>query len=510
MNLSDKKKLENWQEYVETIRAATPVDTSMSEAEKLRMRASLEKDPFRWMCYFFPMYAKYPFASFQKKAIRRILRHPEWFEVLSWARELAKSTVVMFCVLFLVLTGKKRFVIIASATLAAAERLLAPYRANLEGNARIRFFYGVQDGPGQQWTSDFFVTRNGSTFLAIGAGSAPRGARQEAVRPDVIIVDDFDTDEECRNPVSLNKKWEWWEKALYPTRAINEPTLIIFCGNIIARDTCVSRAGAKADNWDIVNIVDKDGNSSWPEKNRIEDIERIRTSISSKAYQGEYMNNPVAEGKVFRYLPWGKVPDLSKFKFLICYGDPAYSNRRDKSNSMKAVCLVGRIKQTYYIIKCFVARETNANYINWFYRIRDYVGDMTTVYYYQENNSLQDPFFEQVFKPLLQQQNQERGETLYIRPDVRAKIDKASRIEAALEPLDRTGAWIFNETEHDNPHMQELRDQLLLFEMSLPYAADGADCLEGAINILDTKLREYTGIVDTLSYDDMRNRRNKL
>ena len=496
--MTDNRIWNSWDEYVESMRTATPVDISMPEAKKLRMKASLEKEPLEWMRYFFPMYAKYPFASFQKKAIRRILGHPEWFEVLSWSRELAKSTVVMFCVLFLVLTGRKRFVIMASATLAAAERLLAPYRASLEGNARIRFFYGEQAGPGQ-WTSDFFVTRSGATFMAIGAGSAPRGARTGSVRPDVLLLDDFDTDEECRNPVTLDKKWDWWEKALYPTRAVSEPTLVVFCGNIIARDTCVGRAGARADHWDIVNLVDRDGNSTWPEKNTLEHIARIRSGISQKAFQGEYMNNPVTEGKVFRNLPWGRVPDLSRFRFLVCYGDPAYSNRRDKSDSMKAVCLMGRLRQTYYIIKCFVARETNASYIDWFFQMKEYVGGRTAVYYCQENNSLQDPFFEQVFKPLLRRANQERGDSLYIRPDNRSKMDKASRIEAALEPLDRNGQWVFNEEERDNPHMTELRDQFSLFEMSLPYPADGPDCVEGAKNIIDGKLRELSGVIDTVS-----------
>ena len=45
------------------------------------------------------------------------------------------------------------------------------------------------------------------------------------------------------------------------------------CGNIIAKDCCVVRAGEMADSWDIVNIRDKNGFSTWPEKNSEEDIE---------------------------------------------------------------------------------------------------------------------------------------------------------------------------------------------------------------------------------------------
>lgn len=499
----ERRKLKEWNEYVESIRAATPVDIFMSEAEKLRQKRHLEAQPVEWMKYFFPMYTKHPFAKFQTKAISRIINNPEWFEVLSWARELAKSTIVMFCVLYLVLTGRKRNVILASATETSAIKLLAPYRAILEGNARIRFFYGDQMNIGQ-WSESHFVTKSGASFTGIGAGNAPRGARNEDVRPDCLLVDDFDTDEDCRNETTLDKKWDWWEKALYPTRSVSEPTLVVFCGNIIAKDTCVARAGAKADHWDIVNIVDKDGKSTWPEKNTPENIERIRRSISAKAYQGEYMNNPITEGKIFRNLPYGAVPPLRKFRFLICYGDPAYSNKKNKNDSTKAVWLVGKLKGVYYIIKGFLARETNANYIDWFYQVRDYVGSQTAVYFYQENNSLQDPFFEQVFKPLIREANGRKHDNLHIREDRRSKIDKASRIEANLEPVDRNGQWIFNEDEKDNPHMKELLDQFSLFEMSLPYNADGPDCIEGAISILDSKLKECCAAVDTVRADELK------
>ena len=496
------QQLKLWQEQVRSIMSATPVDAGMPESEKLRMKARLERRPVEWARYFFPMYATHPFADFQIKAIQRITGHMEWFEVLSWARELGKSVIVMMCVLFLVLTGRKRNVILASATEKAAERLLAPYRAMLEGNLRIRFFYGDQMNPGQ-WTSLHFVTRGGASFMGVGAGNAPRGSRNEAVRPDVLLVDDFDTDEDCRNPAVLDKKWDWWEKALFPTRSVSEETLIVFCGNIIAKDTCVARAGARADHWDVVNIVDRDGNSTWPEKNTPENIERIRASISTKAFQGEYMNNPVTEGKIFRNLPLGKVPPLERFQFLVCYGDPAYSNRKNKADSTKAVCLMGFLKGVYYIVKAFVGRVTNAEYLEWFYLMQDYVGSRTAVLFYQENNSLQDPFFEQVFKPLLRELNGRRHRSLYIREDARAKIDKASRIEAGLEPLDRNGQWVFNEDEADNPHMAELLDQFRLFELSLPYCADGPDCVEGAKTIIDRRLRECSYTVDTLSPQDL-------
>jgi hypothetical protein len=102
-----------------------------------------------------------------------------------------------------------------------------------------------------------------------------------------------------------------------------------------------------------------------------------------------------------------------------------------------------------------------------------------------ENNKLQDPFFQQVFKPLVAKVRRERGISLYIRGDEKKKTDKATRIEANLEPLARAGNLIFNEAERDNPHMKELTDQFTLFKMTLPYPADGPDNVEGGKRIID-------------------------
>lgn len=334
----DRQSLAVWEEFHKSLLRGVEVDNSLTRQDIERQRAQLERDPIEWIKFFFPAYAKYEFAPFHIRAIRRVIANDEWYEVLSWSRELAKSTVAMFIIMFLTLTRRKRFVALASATIDSAKRLLLPFKINFESNPRIRQFYGEQTTIGQ-WTDSEFSCRCGAKFIALGAGSAPRGMRNEAIRPDILYFDDYDTDEDCRNPVTLDKKWDWAEHALYPTRSISEPTLVLWCGNIIAKDCCITRAGHLANSWDIVNIRDAAGRSTWPQKNKEEQIDRILSKISVKAQQGEYFNNPVAEGKIFKNLPYGKVPPLSKFRFLIGYGDPAYSDSRKKASSTKALVL---------------------------------------------------------------------------------------------------------------------------------------------------------------------------
>lgn len=508
MRQNDKLAIQNWEKFREDIARATPVDRSLSTAEREKHRLWLEARPVEWIKYFFPNYAKYEFADFQRRAIRRITGHDEWFEVLSWSRELAKSTVTMFCVMYVTLTGRKRNVILTSNSKDNAVRLLDPYRANLEANGRIIAYYGRQQSLGQ-WTEDEFVTKKGVAFRALGAGQSPRGSRSEAVRPDVLLVDDFDTDEDTKNPDIIQKRWDWWEKALYPTRSVSEPTLIVFCGNLIAKDCCVARAGDRADHWDIINIRDREGRSTWPEKNTEEHIDRVLSKISTKAAQGEYFNNPVSEGEVFGAMAYGKVPPLTKFKFLVAYGDPAPGEGKGKKGkSFKTVSLLGKLGGRLYVIKTFLAQALNAEFIQWYVQLLEYVNARVPVYCYMENNKLQDPFFQQVFRPLVAKVRKEQGVQLYIRGDEQKKTDKATRIEANLEPMNRNGNLILNEQERDNPHMKELEDQFTLFTLSLRYPADGPDAVEGGNRIIDEIARRVEEPV-VRSRSDVRKRNRK-
>ena len=158
MTLEDRKALQRWEEHHKALAADVPVEDWMSKRDIEKRRTELEKDPIAWIRYFFPKYAKYDFAPFHIKAIRRVIGNPEWYEVLSWSRELAKSTVAMFINMFLALTKRKRFFVLASATETSAIRLLTPYRLNFESNPRLRQFYGNQVTLGA-WTDKDFTAR---------------------------------------------------------------------------------------------------------------------------------------------------------------------------------------------------------------------------------------------------------------------------------------------------------------------------------------------------------------
>lgn len=475
----------DWDNYIKNFISSGGAALNESTAEKKKRIERLEKDFEAWKMYYFPKYCTSPAAPFHKRASRRVINNPEWYECRVWSRELAKDVVCMIETLYQALTGRKECIILISNSNDNACDLLKPYKLNLENNERIINDYGKQESVGG-WSDGNFTTTKGVAFFGFGAGQSPRGKRKEEVRPDKVIISDIDTDENARNPDLIKERWKWFESAVFGTRSVSKDTQYIWLNNLIAKDCCMARAMKMADKVDIVNLEDKNGNSSWPEKNKQHHIERIKSKISTAAYQAEYMNNPLSEGDVFKEMVWGKVPPLNRFKFLIAYGDPAPSNSKNGKGSYKSVFLIGGHENRFYVITGFLDHDTNATFVDWYYSLRDYVGHKTQVYNYIENNTLQNPFYEQVFIPLFAQRAQEKG-FIGIVPDDRNKPDKFSRMEGNLEPLNRMGQLILNEKEKENKHMQRLEEQFKMLNAKMKFPADGVDCVEGGVWIVKEK-----------------------
>lgn len=491
LKIDDRVALEDWKELVDSINESIDIDSTDSTLDIDQRKKKLESNSEEWFRYYFPNYYTCEPANFHIAATKRLLNHDRWYEVRAWARELAKSARSMMEVLFLSLTGKIKNVLLISNSFDNAERLLDPIRANLEFNKRIIQDYGLQQTLGK-WESGEFTAKCGCAFRALGAGQSPRGTRSKNIRPDFILIDDIDTDEECLNPDRIKKKWKWLEEALLPAMSVSGKYRILFNGNIIANDCIVKRAFDRAKELgqigyaDKVNIRDNRGKSVWS-KNKEEDIDGFLALISTSAGQKEFFNNPLSEGDVFKEMHWGKCPDLRLLDYAIVYGDPAPSNSKNKSSSYKSCFLIGYYKGKFYIYTGYLDRVTNEEFVEWYYSIKEYNHDKTQLYNYIENNSLQDPFYEQVFMPLFSDKGSKKG-FIGIVPDERVKPHKFERIEGNLEPLNRRAILILNEDEKGNPNMKRLEEQFLLLNKQMKSPADGPDCIEGGIWIINQKL----------------------
>lgn len=493
---ADKRALFDLDEFVDNMNRISPVDLDETPEEKRKRIADLEAHPERWFKYYFEAFYTSEPAPFHKRSTKRVLDNPEWYEVRPWSRELSKSGRTMMEVLYLTLTGKKKNCVLTSSSYDNAVRLLKPYKTLLEKNNRIINDYGTQESYGN-WAEGEFITRKGVAFRGIGAGQSPRGTRNDAVRPDILLIDDFDTDEDCRNPDTVDKKWDWLERAFYATRSISQPLLVIFCGNIIAEYCCILKAMEMADAYEIVNIRDKNGKSTWPQKNTEEAIDRVLSKISYNSQQGEYFNNPITQGKVFPKIHFKKLRPIREYPFLVAYTDPSYKS--GKKNDYKATALVGKWKDEYHVLRMFAAQTTTANMLDWQYEIMEWVGGKSPIFFLIEWPSIDDTLKQEIDKA-----NKRHKVTLPLRADERVKPDKFFRIESLLEPLNRNEKLWFNADYQDSDHMKITEALFKALSATSRAHDDPPDAVEGAVWTINSKTSNDASKVEAVKRSAIR------
>lgn len=486
---SNKVLLQDWDAYISNLKRETPVSFFEDPAMKQKRIAALLNDFEAFCKYYFPNYASAQFAPFHLEFADKVTKNDRIYIVRAWAREHAKSVIAgLFLPLFLKFNKEATNMLLVSNNYEKAEELITPIMLNLEHNARLVHDFGSQKG--FKWEAGHFVTCDGCSFRALGAGQSPRGSRNEEKRPDFVLIDDIDTDDESRNQARINRKFEWIEQALFPAMSVSGKKRFIVVGNIISKESCVVKASKIADDFKTINITDKNGKPSWSRYSD-DDVKYMLSKMSYASAQKEYFNNPITEGTVFREMHFGKVPTLGKFKYLICYTDPSFKDH--KKADFKATVLVGQLEGRFYVIKAFVEQTTTQKMIDWHVQIEKEFGEKVPIYYYIESNFLQDTFLDEFRK---------RAPQISIKGDDRKKAEKYTRIESTLQPLNDSGRLILNESEQKDKGMQTLVEQFKCVEPRLSSGHDDApDAVEGAVFLTKKKMIALTDAdIDVVSF----------
>lgn len=92
----------------------------------------------------------------------------------------------------------KHYIIILSDSSDQAEGFLSDIKTEMEDNQEIRLDFGNQQG--KVWKSTVILTTGGVKIEAIGSGKKVRGRRHGAWRPDLLVLDDIENDENVNTP----------------------------------------------------------------------------------------------------------------------------------------------------------------------------------------------------------------------------------------------------------------------------------------------------------------------
>lgn len=221
------------------------------EPQAIARRVEQVNDPVSGFDYFvrhyFPHYVRNPTRSqlhdYLFQILPEVTHSPDsCLEAIAAPRGEAKSTIVsQLYSLYRIITGQTHFVLIVMDSIDQAYPMLEAIKAELDSNPRLKIDFPKVSGAGRVWQAGTIVTANNIKVQVAGAGKKLRGLRHGAYRPDLVILDDIENDENVRSPEQRDKLHNWLKKTIMPLGAVGEKLDIIYIGTILHHDSVLNR-----------------------------------------------------------------------------------------------------------------------------------------------------------------------------------------------------------------------------------------------------------------------------
>jgi len=152
----------------------------------------------------------------------------------------AKSTLTSLILPLWCIAGeRRRFIALVSETTEQAEEFLEFIKAELDSNERLREDFPQACGTGRTWKLGQIVTHNGIKVKCWGKRKRMRGARHGNRRPDLVICDDLEGDENIDSPQQREKDQQWFFKALM--KMGGRYTVYLAVGTILHHDSLIAK-----------------------------------------------------------------------------------------------------------------------------------------------------------------------------------------------------------------------------------------------------------------------------
>lgn len=396
----------------------------------------------------------------------------------------AKSTNFTFKdTLHAILYQYKHYPIILSDSSEQAEGFLTDIKTELEENRNIIEDFGNLKG--RVWKSSVILTSTDIKVEAIGSGKKIRGRRHQNWRPDLIVLDDIENDENVNTPEQRKKLENWFYKAV--SKAGDTYTDIVYIGTILHYDSLLSKVlknpeyhcvkyrgvisfASNQELWaaweaiytDLENERRQEDAREFFEANKEEmlegtevlweaklsyyDLMIIRISEGEAAFNSEIQNDPIDPDSCTFNEEWFDFYDESSINFsdpefiIVGANDPSLGKNK-KSDTSSIIALAKSLRTGYmYIVEASIEK-----------RKPDVIIDDAIEMSKRMKRDLKKPFykfgvetvqFQYYFKDIMVKKSVEVGEYLPIEeiPNVQ---NKHVRIES-LQPFIKNKYLKFN------------------------------------------------------------------
>ncbi len=195
---------------------------------------------------YFPHYVKFERSLLHEYLFSHL---PTWVDdevgrhvAMAAPRGEAKSTIVsMIFLAWCIVTGRKHYICIIMDAFDQAATMLEALKAELETNPRLSMDFPDATGQGRVWQQGMIVTLNNVKVQAFGSGKRMRGLRHGPHRPDLVVGDDLENDENVRSPEQRDKLEGWLKKTVLQLGSADGTMDVIIIGTILHYDSVLSR-----------------------------------------------------------------------------------------------------------------------------------------------------------------------------------------------------------------------------------------------------------------------------
>lgn len=476
-----------------------------------------------FVSHYFPHYVRSASRSelhdYLFKTLPEILQDPKSVNMATAApRGEAKSTLVsQLFTLYCLVTQKKRYALIVMDSINQAYPMLESIKVELEFNQRLRIDFPEVAGQGRVWQATTILTKANQKVEIAGSGKKLRGLRHGAYRPDLVVLDDIENDEQVRSAEQRDKLHEWLKKTVLPLGVPGEKLDVVYIGTILHYDSVLNRTlASKAwktakfkalkkmpddmalwDKWEDFFLnegeavadafyhanqaaMDKGAEVSWAARPLLT-LMKIRARDGHATFDSEYQNDPLSSddaifANAIKY--WTELPsDLIYFGAV----DPSLG-KAGASRDPSAILVGGYQRATgkLYVVEAAIKK-----------RLPDLIIEDTIRLHIQYNflkyggESVQ---FQEFLNSEIVKRSAQRGHPVPVVP-IKPNSDKMLRIES-LQPHMANGLILLH------PSQTTLIAQLRHF----PKADhdDGPDALE----MLWSLARKYSAPIEWISLND--------
>ena len=176
-------------------------------------------------------------------------------------------------------------------------------------------------------------TNHGGEYYAAGVGGSITGRGA-----DLLIIDDPHTEQDSLSDSAMERTYDWYLSG--PRQRLQPGGSIVLVMTRWAQDDLTGRlikaeTEPKSDKWEKISFPailneDQQPRPVWPEYWALDELEKVKASISIRNWSAQYMQNPTSEeGAILKrewWQPWnGNMPTL---KHVIQSYDTAFSKKQ--------------------------------------------------------------------------------------------------------------------------------------------------------------------------------------